>query len=47
MIQAYCKKYGLRWGGNWKRPDEMHFEVSVNEAQCAALIEKLNLVKGK
>jgi hypothetical protein len=25
----------------------MHFEVSVNEAQCAALIEKLNLVKGK
>ena len=47
MIQAYCKKYGLKWGGDWKRPDEMHFEVSVNEAQCAELIEKLNLVKGK
>jgi hypothetical protein len=47
MIQALCKKYGLQWGGNWQRPDEMHFEVSVNEAQCAALIEKLNLVKGK
>ena len=48
MIQAYCKKYGLRWGGDYKnRKDEMHFEVSVNEAQCAALIEKLNLMKGK
>ena len=48
MIQALCKKYGLRWGGDYKnRKDEMHFEVSVNEAQCAALIEKLNLVKGK
>jgi hypothetical protein len=48
MIQALCKKYGLTWGGNYKnRKDEMHFEVSVNEAQCAALIEKLNLVKGK
>ena len=48
MIQALCKKYGLTWGGDYKnRKDEMHFEVSVNEAQCAALIEKLNLVKGK
>ena len=48
MIQALCKKYGLTWGGNYKnRKDEMHFEVSVNEAQCAELIEKLNLVKGK
>ena len=46
MIQALCKKYGLRWGGDFRsRPDEMHFEVSVNEAKCADLIEKLNLTK--
>jgi hypothetical protein len=47
LIEALCKKYGLTWGEKWKRPDPMHFEVSVNEAQCAALIEKLNLMKGK
>jgi hypothetical protein len=47
MIQALCKKYGLRWGGDYKtRKDEMHFEVSVNEAECAKLIEKLNIKKG-
>lgn len=47
LILALCKKYGLTWGGSpsWNRKDEMHFEVSVNEAQCAALIEKLNLEK--
>ena len=45
LIQALCKKYKLTWGGSFSRPDEMHFEVSVNEAQCAALIEKLNLEK--
>jgi len=47
LIDALCKKYGLTWGQKWKRPDPMHFEVSVNEAQCAELIEKLNLAKGK
>jgi D-alanyl-D-alanine carboxypeptidase len=47
MIQALAKKYGLTWGGIWKRPDEMHFEISFNEAKCAELIGKLNLVKGK
>lgn len=47
MIQALCKKYGLRWGGDFRsRPDEMHFEVSLNEAECAKLIDKLNIGKG-
>ena len=48
MIQALAKKYGLTWGGDYKnRKDEMHFEISFNEAKCAELIEKLNLAKGK
>jgi hypothetical protein len=45
LIQALCKKYGLRWGGSFSRPDEMHFEISLNEAGCATLIEKLKLAK--
>jgi hypothetical protein len=45
LIEALCKKYGLTWGGKWKRPDEMHFEVSLNPAKCAELIEKLKLEK--
>jgi hypothetical protein len=45
LIQALCKKYSLTWGGNFKRPDEMHFEISLNPAKCAELIEKLNLKK--
>jgi hypothetical protein len=46
LIQALCKKYGLTWGGDYKnRKDEMHFEVSLNPAKCAELIEKLKLEK--
>ena len=44
LIQALCKKYGIRWGGDYKgRKDEMHFEISLDEAKTAALIEKLGL----
>jgi len=45
MIKALCKKYGLAWGGEWTRADEMHFEVAVNEAKAAKII--LRLSKGK
>jgi hypothetical protein len=47
LILALCKKYGITWGGSptWKRKDEMHFEVSLNPAKCAELIEKLKLEK--
>jgi hypothetical protein len=47
LIMALCKKYGITWGGSpaWKRKDEMHFEVSLNPAKCAELIEKLKLEK--
>jgi hypothetical protein len=44
MIKALAKKYGLIWGGsdNWKRKDEMHFEIGLSEAKVAALIGSLN-----
>jgi len=44
MIKALAKKYGLVWGGseNWKRRDEMHFEIALGEAKVAALIGSLN-----
>jgi len=46
LIQALCKKYGLKWGGDYThRKDEMHFEVSLNPAKCAELIGKLNIGK--
>ena len=44
LIQALCKKYGLRAGLDYKgRKDEMHFEISLDEAKVAALIGKLGL----
>lgn len=46
MIQALAKKYGLTWGGDYRnRKDEMHFEISINAAKAAALIDKLGLEK--
>lgn len=48
LIQALCKKYGIRWGGDYKgRKDPMHFEISINAEQAAALIEKLGLSTNK
>jgi len=44
MIRALAKKYGLRWGGDYKgRIDEMHFEIELSEAKVAALIGSLKL----
>jgi hypothetical protein len=44
MIRALAKKYGLKWGGDFKsRPDDMHFEVEVKPAKAKQLIEKLGL----
>jgi hypothetical protein len=47
MIKALAKKYGLVWGGEWTRPDPMHFEVSIGPAKVAELINKLGLEKSK
>lgn len=44
MIRALAKKYGLKWGGDFKsRADEMHFEVAVTPAKAKALISSLGL----
>jgi len=48
MIRALAKKYGLRWGGDYKsRADEMHFEIDLSEAKAAALIGSLKLKERK
>jgi hypothetical protein len=44
MIRALAKKYGLKWGGDFKsRPDDMHFEVEATLAKAQALIKSLGL----
>lgn len=48
MIRALAKKYGLKWGGDFKsRADEMHFEVNVTPAKAKDLITKLGLNNAK
>lgn len=42
MIRALAKKYGLRWGGDYRtRKDEMHFEIAVSPAAAIKLIKRL------
>jgi hypothetical protein len=44
MIRALSKKYGLKWGGDFKgRPDDMHFEVTVNLKKAKAITLKLGI----
>jgi hypothetical protein len=44
MIRALAKKYGLKWGGDYKtRADEMHFEIEVSATKAKELITKLGL----
>lgn len=30
LARSLASKYGLTWGGDWKNPDPMHFEVAGN-----------------
>jgi hypothetical protein len=44
MIRALSKKYGLKWGGDFRsRKDEMHWEVEVSATKAKELITKLGL----
>lgn len=44
MLRALCKKYGIKWGGDYKgRVDEMHYEIEVSPAKAKALISSLGL----
>lgn len=47
MLKALAKKYSLTWGGsdNWRRKDEMHFEVAVQPSKVEAAIAKIGATK--
>jgi hypothetical protein len=48
MIRALSKKYGLKWGGDFRsRKDEMHWEVEVSPTKAKELITKLGLKDAK
>lgn len=40
-IRAIAKKYGLKWGGDWSRPDDMHLELDVSREQALVLVRRL------
>ena len=42
---ALAAKWGCRWGGTYRRKDDMHFEIALNPKQTKELIAKLGLVK--
>ena len=46
QIQKLIKRYGVQWGGNFRkgRDDDMHFEIAVSPNGATLIIQKLNLV---
>ena len=48
IIRELCKKYGIRWGEDYKgRIDPMHFEVIETPEQVKQRIEKMGLKNKK
>lgn len=48
IIRELCKKYGIRWGGDYaKRKDEMHFEIVETPDEVKARIKAMKLKKEK
>ncbi len=44
IINLLITKYGLNWGGNYKRrKDEMHFEIALDKHQVKHKIKELGL----
>lgn len=44
IINLLITKYGLNWGGNYKkRKDEMHFEIALNQTEVINKIKQLGL----
>lgn len=43
IIKLLIHKYGLAWGGNWKRKDEMHFEIALDQKGVEKRIIELGL----
>lgn len=48
QIRSLCRKYGLRWGGDYRiRKDGMHAELNVDRATALALVRKLQATPPK
>ena len=44
MINLLITKYGLAWGGNYKkRKDDMHFEIALSQYEVEQKIKELGL----
>lgn len=43
IIRQIAKNYGVKWGGDFKRPDPMHIEIKETPKQVKARIKNMGL----